>query len=99
MNKDEVIGLLKKNFEVLETEYYVSRIGLFGSIVNNTMTEDSDLDFVVEFKRPIGFKFNRLVEYLETVFGKNVDVLTNDGIDNIRVKEVATNIKKDLIYV
>ena len=99
MNKDEVIGLLKKNFEVLETEYYVSRIGLFGSIVNNTMTEDSDLDFVVEFKRPIGFKFNRLVEYLETVFGKNVDVLTNDGIDNIRIKEIATNIRKDLTYV
>ena len=63
------------------------------------MTEDSDLDFVVEFKRPIGFKFNRLVEYLETMFGKKVDVLTNDGIDNIRIKEIATNIKKDLTYV
>ena len=94
MNKDEVIGLLKKNYKVLETEYHVSRIGLFGSIVNNTMTEDSDLDFIVEFKKPIGFKFNRLVEYLENLFGREVDVLTNDGIDNIRIKEVATNIIK-----
>lgn len=99
MNKDEVMRLLKKNYKVLETEYYVSRIGLFGSIVNNTMTEDSDLDFIVEFKRPIGFKFNRLVEYLENLFGTKVDVLTNDGIDNIRIKEIATNIRKNLIYV
>ena len=99
MNKDEVTRLLKKNYKVLEIEYCVSRIGLFGSIANNTMTEDSDLGFVVEFKRPIGFKFNRLVEYLENLFGKEVDVLTNDGIDNIRIKEVATSIKRDLIYV
>lgn len=53
------------------------------------MTEDSDLDIVVEFKRPLGFEFIRLVEYPESLFGKKVDVITKDGIENIRVKEVA----------
>lgn len=91
--------MLKENYPVLTDEYGVSRIGIFGSVAKGTMTEDSDLDIVVEFKRPIGFKFVRLVEYLESLFGKRVDVITNNGIENIRVKEVARNIERNLIYV
>jgi len=99
MDKDEIIRLIKENYSVLATEYGVSRIGIFGSIVKGTMTEDSDLDIVVEFNRPIGFKFIRLIQYLESLFGKKVDVITKDGIKNIRVKEVARNIERDCIYV
>ena len=99
MDKDEVIRLMKENYNVLTDEYGVSRIGIFGSAAKGTMTEDSDLDIVVEFKRPIGFKFIRLVEYLEELFGKKVDLITKDGIENIRVKEVAKNIERNLIYV
>ena len=99
MDKDEVIRLMEAHSDVLLTEYSVSKIGFFGSVVKGAMTEDSDLDIVVEFNKPIGFKFNRLVEYLENLFGRKVDVLTKDGIKNIRVKEVARNIEKDLIYV
>jgi len=99
MDKDEVIRLTKEHYNVLLTEYGVSRIGIFGSVVKGTVTEDSDLDIVVEFKRPIGFKFIRLVEYLENLFGRKVDVVTKDGIKNIRVKEVAKNIERNLVYV
>jgi uncharacterized protein len=99
MDKDEVIRLMKENYNILTTEYGVSRIGIFGSVAKGTMTEDSDLDIVVEFKRPIGFKFVRFVEYLERLFGRKVDVITKDGIENIRIKEVARNIERNLIYV
>ena len=99
MNKDEVTRLMRENHNVLTTEYGVSRIGIFGSVAKGTVTEDSDLDIVVKFERPIGFKFIRLVKYLENLFGTKVDVITKDGIENIRVKEVARNIERDLIYV
>ena len=99
MDKDEVIRLMKEHSSVLTNEYGISKIGIFGSVLKGTMTEDSDLDIVVEFKKPIGFKFNRLVEYLENLFGRKVDVLTKDGIKNIRVKEVARNIERTLVYV
>jgi len=99
MDREEITRIIKENYDILTTEYGVSRIGFFGSVAKNTMTEDSDLDIVVEFKRPIGFKFIRLVEYLENIFGKKVDVLTKDGIENIRVKEIAINIERDLVYV
>ena len=99
MDKDEVIRLIKEHYDVLQTKYGVSRIGIFGSVVKGTMTEDSDLDIVVEFNKPIGFKFFRLVEYLENLFGVKVNVVTKDGIKNIRVKEVARDIERDLVYV
>nr|VFJ46448.1 MAG: hypothetical protein BECKDK2373C_GA0170839_10156 [Candidatus Kentron sp. DK]VFJ46863.1 MAG: hypothetical protein BECKDK2373B_GA0170837_101446 [Candidatus Kentron sp. DK] len=99
MNKEAVIRSLREHSPILMTEYGVSGIGIFGSVLNGAMTEDSDLDVVVEFQRPIGFKFNRLVEYLEHLFGRKVDVLTKDGIENIRVKDVAGNIERTIVYV
>ena len=99
MDKIEVIRLIHEHSDVLMNEYGISRIGIFGSILKGTMTEDSDLDIVVEFNKPIGFKFNSLVEYLEYLLGRKVDVLTKEGIKNIRVKEVAANIERTLAYV
>lgn len=99
MDKKEITHLIREHYNVLATEYGVSKIGIFGSVVKGTMTEDSDLDVFVEFNRPIGFKFIRFVEYLEKIFEKKVDVLTKDGIENIRVKDIAENIKRTLTYV
>ena len=95
----EVIRLIRNNYNFLNTEFRVSKIGVFGSGAKGNITEDSDLDLVVEFEGPIGFKFNSLVEYLENLLGRKVDVLTRTGVENIRVKEVANNIKRDLTYV
>ena len=99
MDKQEIIHLIRKNYNFLNAEYRVSRIGIFGSGIKDEITEDSDLDLVVELEGPIGFKFNNLVEYLENLFGRKVDVLTRTGVENIRVKEVMNDIKKDITYV
>jgi predicted nucleotidyltransferase len=99
MDKNEITRLIKENYDILDTEFGVSRIGIFGSVAKDRIVEDSDLDLVVEFNRPIGFKFIRLVEYLENLFGKKVDLLTKDGLKNIRIKEVAEDIERHLIYV
>jgi len=99
MDKKKITYLIRKYYNVLATEYGVSKIGIFGSVAKGTMTKDSDLDIFVEFNRPIGFKFIRFVEYLEKLFGRKVDVLTKDGIGNIRVKDIAKNIERTLTYV
>jgi len=65
----------------------------------DTAGQDSDIDIVFEFDRPIGLKFIEFIEYMEKLFGKKVDVLTKDGIKNIRVKNVSTEIEKNIIYV
>ena len=63
------------------------------------MDSDSDIDLMVEFSESVGFCFYRLVENLEDLLGRKVNMLTKERIKNIRVKEVAESIKKDLIHV
>ncbi len=96
---NEILKLIKDNYNYLSTEYGVKKIRLFGSAAKGTATKESDVDILIEFNKPIGFKFVRLVEYLEEILGKKVDVITKDGLNNIRIKNIAENIKASLVYV
>ena len=96
---DEVIRKIKSQYPFLSSEFGIKKIGVFGSVAKQADKDKSDIDLVVEFERPIGLKFISLAEYLEKLFGRNVDILTKDGIRNIRVKRVSTDIEKDIIYV
>jgi len=100
VNKDEIIKLLSENKDRIK-EFGVKKIGLFGSAVRNEITERSDIDLVVEFKENRGGirDFAGLVEFLENLFGKEVDVLTPIGIETIRIKSVKEGIKKEIEYV
>jgi predicted nucleotidyltransferase len=72
---------------------------LFGSYLKGQPDETSDIDIIVEFERPIGFRFFELADYLEDLLGRRVDVLTPAGIQNIRIKRVAKNITESVVYV
>jgi len=52
------LGRLKP---LLSEKYFVSEIGLFGSIVRDDFGEGSDIDIVVAFKKPVGIEFIELV--------------------------------------
>jgi len=105
LTNEEIINLLKTNKDVLG-KYKVKRIGLFGSYVRREQKKESDIDLVVEFDLSAFGKdfeglfdvFMDLSSYLEDLFGKKVDILTPVSIESIRVKEVAEDIKRSLIY-
>jgi len=95
---NNIIETLKKQKSVLK-KYMVKRIGLFGSFARGDQTDKSDIDFVVEFEKPSFDNFMDLSFYLEDLFGRKVDILTPIGIDSIRIKKVAENIKRGIVYV
>jgi len=100
MNTTEIIlNQLRENYPYLATEYGVSRIGLFGSYASGAATETSDVDLVVEFQHPLGFKFIELADYLEKLLGKKVDLLTPAGVQGIRLRNVASTIAEHIVYV
>ncbi len=99
ITRKEIIAILRRELPHLKTIFGVKRIGIFGSYSKDVQKEDSDVDLIVEFERPIGLKFFELSEYIENLLGKKVDILTPAGIKSIRVKEVAENIKKSIVYV
>jgi hypothetical protein len=97
--QQKVINVLRRELPYLKENYGVKKIALFGSIAKNKHTKASDIDMVVEFIRPIGFRFMDLAEYLEKRLGRKIDILTADGIKSIRIKKVARDIKRSLLYV
>jgi predicted nucleotidyltransferase len=99
LTREEVIEILREKLPYFVTEYGVKRIGLFGSYAKGTQAEDSDVDVVVEFERPIGLKFVEFGDYLEKMLGKKTDILTPAGIEGIRISRVADNIRNSIVYV
>ena len=97
--RDEIIKKIKMHSSYLSTQFGVKRVGLFGSVAKNRETDKSDIDLVVEFEKPVGLKFIALTEYLETLFGRKVDLITREGLKNIRVKRVSSDIESHITYV
>jgi predicted nucleotidyltransferase len=99
LKKEQVIKLLREHYPYLAAEYGVKRIGLFGSYARALSDVESDIDVIVEFERPIGFRFIQFTEYLEGALGRKVDVLTPAGIQGIRIARVAKDIAESIVYV
>ena len=99
LNRDQIIHLLQEKQDFLKREFGVSKIGLFGSYIQGKATSTSDIDLFVEFEQPLGFKFFELIDYLENLLDKKVDVLTPAGIQNIRQEHIAETISESIVYV
>jgi len=99
LTKAKIIQTIKNEKPHLTDTYNVKKIGLFGSFAKGKQTGKSDIDLVVEFKQPIGFKFLDLCDYLENKLGEKVDILTPAGIRGIRLKQIARDIRNTIIYV
>ncbi len=79
----------------LALKYHVSSIGLFGSIVRNDFTIDSDIDIVVDFSQPIGIEFIDLANELEGLFKRKIDLVSKNGIKPAYLKLI----QPEIIYV
>lgn len=98
LTKAKILRTLTKQNDALK-QFSVRRIGLFGSFASGQQTTKSDIDFIVEFDKPTYDNFYGLCVYLERLFKRKVEVLTPDGVDSIRVDEVAQSIRESVVYV
>lgn len=99
LTTEKITNILSEKSVYLTEVYGVKKIGLFGSYANGTHADDSDIDIIVEFETPLGFKFMEFADYLEEILGKPVDVLTIGGLQGIRMPHVAQSIRESIIYV
>src|SRR5659263_213022 len=72
----EIKSILRDHREVLKKQYAVKTIALFGSYTRGEQIEDSDIDILVTFSRPVGLLFIDCADYLEEILGRKVDLLT-----------------------
>ncbi|MDY4043825.1 MAG: nucleotidyltransferase domain-containing protein [Marinifilaceae bacterium] len=93
LNIDKIIALCKK--------YKVDKLFVFGSILTNRFSPESDVDFVVRFnKSQITDYFSNFFDLkyaLEDILGRRVDLVEEQAIRNHYLKE---NIErtKALVY-
>ncbi|GHV64405.1 nucleotidyltransferase [Bacteroidia bacterium] len=93
--RGEIKRKLKAIKPHLRQEYAVKNIGLFGSFADGTDTAKSDIDILVEFEKPIGWRFFSLEMFLEKIFERKIDLVTRNGLK----KQIEPFILSQLQYI
>jgi len=95
IDKKEIESVLKKHRIFLKENYFVERIGLFGSFIKDEQTPESDIDIIVEFNGSVGWKFFTLKDFLEEILGRKVDLVTKNSLRD----EMKADILNQVIYI
>jgi predicted nucleotidyltransferase len=80
MKSTEIAEKLKQLKPVLSQKFSVDRIGYFGSYSRNEQTLNSDIDILVSFKKPVGWEFFDLQEFLENELKIKVDLVSEKAL-------------------
>ena len=76
--RGEVLRKLERELPFLQREFDIETIGVFGSVSRGEDTPESDVDVLYTFRNgAIGIKkFLDLADFLEDLFGRKVEVLS-----------------------
>ncbi len=93
---EEIKQTLRATKPLLQEQYRVTELGIFGSYARGEQTQTSDVDVLVDYDQaPTLFKLVELREYLAGVVGVKVDVVTKNGLKP-RIRE---RVLSEVIYV
>ncbi len=92
---ESIVSVLKALKPELSAKYHVGNIGLFGSITRADFTDQSDIDIIVDFSKPIGIEFIDLANFLEATFKRKVDLVSRNGVK----PNFFALIQKEILYI
>lgn len=75
IRREEALRLLRQCKPVLEHNYGVTTLGVFGSVARDQASDESDVDVVVRMQEPNLFTLVHIKETLEEAFHCHVDVV------------------------
>ncbi len=89
----EIENKLKELKPILFQNYFVDKIGYFGSYSRNEQKKDSDIDILVSFKKPLGWEFFDLQELLEKELQLRVDLVSDKALKTQLRQIILNNVK------
>ena len=92
--RDEILKMLEERRELIRS-FGVREIGVFGSFARGDQKETSDVDILVDLMKPKYRNYMGLLEYLETTFGRKVDLVMKDSIKPL----IKNRILRETVYV
>ena len=96
MNRDEVLTTLREHKQELRERFGVTELALFGSFARDQAGEGSDIDLLVSFHEPPNFRryFGAIV-YLEDLFGRHVDMATENELRPV----IRPYVERDILHI
>ncbi len=91
----DIKATLTSNKQRLTDKYGLSLLAVFGSYGRGQQTENSDVDILVDFKKPVGIEFIDLANELEKLLKMKVDLVSKNGVKPQYLKQI----EQDLYYV
>jgi len=95
MNKGTILQTLQSLKPVLQQEYGLSELALFGSYSRDEQTAESDIDILVDFDRPIGIEYLDVVYLLQSAFKETPVQVVSKGAIELKYYD---RLKEDLLY-
>lgn len=96
MDINQAILALKKIKGDIHGEYHLKEMGIFGSFARRENINQSDLDILVSFEKPIDlFKFIELEQLLSSRLNLKVDLVNRSSLK----KFIGKRIIEEVIYV
>jgi predicted nucleotidyltransferase len=93
---NQVKVILTEHKQELKERFMVKEIGLFGSYLRNEQRAGSDLDILVEFRKPVGlFEFLDLEEHLRKLLKIRVDLVSKKALKPY----IGKYILKEAVYI
>jgi uncharacterized protein len=93
---EEIKQILRQSKPLLQEQYQITQLGIFGSYARGEQTEESDVDVLIDYDRaPTLFKLVELRDYLSSAIGMKVDIVTQNGLKP-RIRE---RVLSEVVYV
>jgi len=89
MRQKDIENKLKELKPALSAKFYVDKIGYFGSYARNEQSDNSDIDIIVSFNKPLGWAFFDLQDLLENELKIKVDLVS--------IKALKTQLKDTIL--
>jgi predicted nucleotidyltransferase len=96
MKRDDILRTLVRFRGIRQDEFGIVRIGVFGSVARDEITDTSDVDVVVELDRPDLLTLVGIKQELEESLQRSVDVVRYRERMNAHLKR---RIEQEAIYV
>ncbi len=81
MSREQILVELRHVIPELEQKYHMDSLSVFGSVARGDHDDESDLDLLVSFTRPVSLITLELIElFLSEKLGMNVEIVTEPAL-------------------
>jgi len=95
-DKNEILRILKEVKPILERDYNITEIGLFGSYLRGEQNQNSDIDILLDHKS--GLTFFKLID-LEKFLTKTFNIKVDIAFKKYLKKNIGKQILSEVNYV